>query len=387
MSSTKRQILIALSALACLAVVDCKAFEQNSDGISTLKIVSFEECIHPILEIKSGEHLPERKLPVLQFSELNDFRGPNWIQNTKQAFLGEETQAAQWLCARSVGRDTESVKMLAGIPQFEGVVNSNSNLGNNLLIGDSLWFYNFGLNRIQARFVFREGRCILATRVAWDTMLSKVAKLIDHQQAKSSYHPILHIRSGQKVDKKWLNNAAFLKLNRYSPPNTQGMWRDYFWFEEVKAAVKFSVVARGKTKSEIVRLGGPPDFQGKGVSVWKFANQRQELWLYSFGGSNIPVRLAFDGATCLKGEIYPLTEHELYAKWRIKKITTSAVGSTLSAIIKEHGHPASFVFAPASRTDIKTITYKPGNNSPSVTLSFINGRCHKTFVDDGLIAR
>lgn len=426
--------ILRLIALAILIGAACTLIQANNSSFDPPVNMQCEEIVHPILRVARNQELQDlQKLDIDTLAELNNYEGPAWIQPFKTSFANAEMTAVRKLCKMAIGLERKKLVRIAGIPKFAtyGYDDQDAMTSYKMQAAKKntvTWYSTFGLNAIPVKFVLERNTCTKAYVSDWWPGLTKI-QMSDYAQIKANYHPILHLQpkqvfynddgplirslyrfppqkenvawtnmpvqtqTPQKLGQKRFDDSIFLKLNRYSPPNTRGSWEYLFGPKETAAAITLSFRVRGLTKNEIVSLAGPPSFRCAKVPCWKFGKEGQDIWIYQIGGSDIPVRLAFKEQVCTSSEIFSDEEFRKFEDWRVSEFKNFAVGKSLSEILAKLEKPIKFNPNVEDNTAIskllgaESFTYSPEDTSKPLVLTFILGRCWDVRPSQDLIAR
>lgn len=119
--------------------------------------------IHPILGIKAGSSISEKKVDNSMFSKLNRYEVPEHLPldesvNWSSYFSRGETETAWLLCKKVLGLSKKQVESLAGAPTFKFSKRKGAPLKSN----HEFWLYNFGHSWTRLVFEFQGDECIRA---------------------------------------------------------------------------------------------------------------------------------------------------------------------------------------------------------------------------------
>lgn len=195
-------------------------------------------------------------------------------------------------------------------------------------------------------------------------------------------HPVLltwagHDLEGRAVPLNVFRELRTCRIGRGVSPND---WEDYFGGAEYDAAKQFAAYSKGKTRNQIKKLAGPPNYRSNNLDCWQDCGPGLESWLYQFGESDIPVRLTFNRDICTYAKLLNQNEDRAYSISRSAKLHKLVIGKTLGAIEREEGNPTVVKFSGVFPQEAEYYITK----SQYIKLSFQFGICISA--EDWLVA-
>lgn len=194
------------------------------------------------------------------------------------------------------------------------------------------------------------------------------------------FHPILLTAPEQGLNGKKLEAITFRKLNTQKVSTHRLYYVErYYRKAESEAAWQFCELVRFKSKKYIESIAGRPRYRGGRLVCWSNSAPGEDIWLYTFGQNQIPIKLVFKNGLCQQATEYSYTDDLAYQDWRAKQICRFAEGKTVKQILAHEGKPESFHHAPkisVSPIDSKphTMGYETGLNTVAI-LTIENQRC------------
>jgi len=210
-------------------------------------------------------------------------------------------------------------------------------------------------------------------------------KLAGNDQDTFEFHPILftlpeHGLNGKKLEAsifRQLNTQKVLTLRLYDVER-------YYRKAECEAAWQFCELVRFRSKEYIESIAGRPRYRGGRLVCWSNSAPGDDIWLYTFGQCQIPIKLVFKNGLCQQATEYSYTDDLVYQNWRAKQICRFAEGKTVKQILAHEGKPESFhhdpkISVPPIDTKPHSMSYETGLNTVAI-LTIENQRCTKAKV-------
>ena len=110
---------------------------------------------------------------------------------------------------------------------------------------------------------------------------------------------------------------------------------------------------------------------------WSCAKPKQDIWLYTFGRTNVLVRLIFDSGKCVKSEIYGRSDDLIYQRWREHEVATFAIDKTIKQIIEHEGIPIGVEDELQSSNAGDSSMYYASAPFSGITILLSGGKCAK----------
>lgn len=196
------------------------------------------------------------------------------------------------------------------------------------------------------------------------------------------HHPVLHTLPWKGLNGKRLKASTFRQLNAEKTlTNYLVITERYYGQAEREAAGQFCHLVQHKSKQYVETIAGRPRYRGGRVSCWPSSKQGEDIWLYSFGQTQVPVKLIFHNGLCCEAAIYSYRDDLEYQDWRAKQICDFAVGKTVKQILAYEDQPNSSsgkfdkAVSPLNK-ECQTIIYETGLGT-SVVLAIENQKCTK----------
>ncbi len=324
---------------------------------------------HPILGVRPNEGLNARKLDRSTFLELNAYYPPSLAILWQRDFAKAEREAADQFCDIVKGMNKAQIELLAGKPAYRRRTNIEN--WKYIKLGDDIWLYEFGGNHVPVKLLFRSKICTSAQVFEWRGFFDE-SQLEDCGSAYDlPIHPILKSKAGKGLNGKKLHPSVFKKLKNLTEYEMASRWRRDFQKAESEAAEQFCLSTKGLSKRDVVALIGQPSVKGRN-ECWQKSQVDEEVWLYTLGGTEVPVRLFFKQNRCVRSEFYGGWNYHEFFKWRLTQIRGKCLGKTVAEVLKILGVP--------DRISDFAMDY------PGATITFKDGRCLRV-EEPGLIAK
>lgn len=167
--------------------------------------------------------------------------------------------------------------------------------------------------------------------------------------------------ANHRVLKNKLDDDTFKRmLSVKIPDNWTVRWADAYGQAEVEAAQQLSARLKGLSEAEVEQVLGPPFCRGNSPFCFvsptraNYCNyrlnlksgggplsahnmQKNDIWLYFFGGRRLTIRPMFVEGVCTSVHFCAYERDQTYLKWRIDRLTDSAVGKTKAQILAQEG--------------------------------------------------
>lgn len=198
-------------------------------------------------------------------------------------------------------------------------------------------------------------------------------------------HPILLTAPEQGLNGKKLEASIFRQLNTQKVLTLRlNDVERYYRKAESEAAWQFCELVIFRSKKYVESIAGRPRYRGGRLECWSNSAPGEDIWLYTFGQYQIPIKLVFKNGLCQQATEYSYTDDLAYQDWRAKQICRFAEGKTVKEILAHEGKPESFHHAPkisVSPIDSKphSMSYETGLNTVAI-LTIENQRCTKAKV-------
>lgn len=152
-------------------------------------------------------------------------------------------------------------------------------------------------------------------------------------------HPILHTWAGHGLEGITPDNSVYKKLIDCSFwDSPERAYEFYFQPAEEDAANQFCKIIIGLSKSAVKSLAGAPSYRGP-ADCWSLCSPQDDVWIYRFGGSNVPTRVIFREGRCRRADVCTQDEALRFSRWRIGRILNYSPWKTVSEILKHEGEP------------------------------------------------
>lgn len=207
---------------------------------------------------------------------------------------------------------------------------------------------------------------------------------------ESIIHPILKVKGGHGLDGKKLSTTVFKQLNNFRDSSFKPLQSLQFITAETEAATQFCQNVKGKSKNIVEEFGGRPVFRGGTVGCWNADQPSDDIWLYTLGAREIPIKLVFRNDVCVDALLCSASDFVSYQDWRAALIEKLAVGEKMLAIVNKEARPSHIQdmngqeVAIDSKISPLALTYVIGP-SRAVRLVFNKGLC--TEAETFIIAR
>ena len=194
------------------------------------------------------------------------------------------------------------------------------------------------------------------------------------------FHPVLLTAPEQGLNGKKLEASIFRQLNTQKVLTLRlNDVERYYRKAESEAAWQFCELVRFRSKKYVESIAGRPRYRGGRLVCWSNSAPGEDIWLYTFGQCQIPIKLVFKNGLCQQATEYSYTDDLAYQDWRAKLICRFAEGKTVKQILAHEGKPESFHHAPkisVSPIDSKphSMSYETGLNTVAI-LTIENQRC------------
>lgn len=213
---------------------------------------------------------------------------------------------------------------------------------------------------------------------------STVCPIVKKRSALSEveHHPVLLTLPGKGLGGKRLDASTFRQLSAQKTlTHYLSITEKYYGTAEREAAGQFCHLVPGKSKQYVETIAGRPRYRGGRVSCWPSSKQGEDIWLYSIGQTQVPVKLIFHNGLCSKAALYGYRDDFEFQQWRAKQICDFAVGKTVKQILAydDQPHSSSGKFDKAVsplNKECQTIIYETGLGT-SVVLAIENQKCTK----------
>lgn len=184
---------------------------------------------------------------------------------------------------------------------------------------------------------------------------------------------------------KKLEASTFRKLNTQKVLTHSLYYVErYYRKAESEAAWQFCEFVRFKSKNYIESIAGRPRYRGGRLVCWSNSAPGEDIWLYTFGQCQIPIKLVFKNGLCQQATEYSYPDDLVYQNWRAKQICSFAEGKTVKQILAHEGKPDSFHHDPKASVSLigsksHMMSYETGLNTVAM-LTIENQRCTKAKV-------
>lgn len=199
------------------------------------------------------------------------------------------------------------------------------------------------------------------------------------------FHPILLTAPEQGLNGKKLEPSTFRQLSNQKVLTLRLYDAErYYRKAESEAAWQFCELVRFRSKQFIESIAGRPRYRGGRLVCWSNSAPGEDIWLYTFGQSQIPIKLVFKKDLCQQATEYSYTDDLAYQDWRAEQICRFAEGKTVKQILAHEGKPESFhhdpkISVPPIDSKSHSISYETGLNTVAI-LTIENQRCTKAKV-------
>ncbi len=126
--------------------------------------------------------------------------------------------------------------------------------------------------------------------------------IFEHCSYKDQTHPILNVKAGDGLGKRALTKSDFSELSHYSPPVCNVIWSRDFNRAEREAALQCCKSLIGSKMNEIEHMLGQAPYRVGHQDLAEITLGRV-LWMYKFGGNQIPLKLTFSGDQCISASV------------------------------------------------------------------------------------
>lgn len=201
---------------------------------------------------------------------------------------------------------------------------------------------------------------------------------------KVEHHPVLLTLPGKGLGGKRLKAGIFRQLNAENNlTNYLVITERYYGKVEREAAGQFCHLVQAKSKQYVETIAGRPRYRGGRVSCWPSSKQGEDIWLYSIGQTQVPVKLIFHNGLCSEAALYGYRDDFEFQQWRAKQICDFAVGKAVKQILAydDQPHSSSGKFDKAVsplNEECQTIIYETGLGT-CVVLAIENQKCTKAY--------
>jgi hypothetical protein len=332
----------------------------------------FEDKIHPILGTMAKSGLKSGPINRSVFIELINYRPPACSQIWRRDFYKVEMDTAAKCCSTAKGMTKTQVETLLGQP----AVIANTQMLDESVIPRELWLYRFGGNNIPLGLTFERNKCVQA--VTCDKIKAVQMRLSRYYPIAPAIHPILKILPGPTASLRSFEMPVFRKLKDGFVLADVDNWRKLYGTAEKEAAKQFCKKVAGRSKADVITLVGQPFYKGGSVHGWSCAKPNQDIWLYTFGRTNVLVRLIFDTDKCIKSELYAQPDDLIYQRWRENELATFSIGKTIKEIIDHEGIPTGATDESQGSAVGDSSMYFASAPSSGVIILLVGGKCTKT---------
>lgn len=198
-------------------------------------------------------------------------------------------------------------------------------------------------------------------------------------------HPILLTAPEQGLNGKKLEASIFRQLNTQKVLTLRLYDVErYYRKAESEAAWQFCELVRFRSKKYVESIAGRPRYRGGRLVCWSNSAPGEDIWLYTFGQCQIPIKLVFKKGLCQQATEYSYPDDLVYQNWRAKQICSFAEGKTVKQILAHEGKPDSFHYDPKVLVSLigsksHMMSYETGLNTVAM-LTIENQRCTKAKV-------
>ena len=131
------------------------------------------------------------------------------------------------------------------------------------------------------------------------------------------FHPILLTAPEHGLNGKKLGANTFRQLNTQKVLTHRLYYVErYYRKAESEAAWQFCELVRFKSKKFIESVAGRPRYRGGRLVCWSNSAPGEDIWLYTFGQCQIPIKLIFKNGLCQQATVYSYTDDLAYQEWR-----------------------------------------------------------------------
>ncbi len=208
----------------------------------------------------------------------------------------------------------------------------------------------------------------------------RASNLAGNDRGTLLLHPILLTAPEQGLNGKKLEASIFRQLNTQKVLTLRLYDVErYYRKAESEAAWQFCELVIFRSKQYVESIAGRPRYRGGRLVCWSKSAPGEDIWLYTFGQCQIPIKLVFKNGLCQQATEYSYTDDLAYQDWRAKQICRFAKGKTVKQILAHEGKPESFHHAP--KISVLPIDSKPYSMSYETGLSTVailtieNQRC------------
>lgn len=155
----------------------------------------------------------------------------------------------------------------------------------------------------------------------------------------SLVHPILKVKAHTLPQPKELEAVDFRRFRHFESPELFDTFYRCFDKCEYVAVEHFCSIVKGKTKQEVEKWLGKPDWYCDDVACWSKLKPGQNREIYCFGIAEIPVKLIFDNGKCVDACICGDAEFSNYESWLRHRIVKTSIGQPLAVVLSKNGQP------------------------------------------------
>ncbi|MBP7578875.1 MAG: hypothetical protein KA794_19330 [Candidatus Obscuribacter sp.] len=196
----------------------------------------------------------------------------------------------------------------------------------------------------------------------------------------SLVHPILKVKAHTLPQPKDLRAIDFRRFRHFESPELFDTFYRCFDRCEYVAVEHFCSIVKGKTKQEVEKWLGKPDWCCDDVACWSKLKPGQNRQIYCFGIAEIPVKLIFDRGKCVDASICGDLEFSDYESWQLHRIVKTSIGQPLAVVLRKNGQPDRMTEADnpsknLTRHQSNEEIYYSTSKTLGIVLTIQNGYC------------